>query len=58
MNILTIFQTNWLDFLAWTLAGCMGIAFLVHVVERLRPSEIINKAQNALPWPKFHRKAS
>ncbi len=58
MNILTIFQTNWLDFLTWTLAGCMGIAFLVHLVERLMPSEIINRTQFALKWPKSLRKAS
>ena len=58
MNIMSIFQMNWLDFLMWTLAGCMGIALLVHLVERCMPSNIVEKTKDVLEWPKQFRKAS
>ncbi len=58
MNIMSIFQMNWLDFLMWTLAGCMGIALVVHLVERCMPSNIVEKTKDVLEWPKQFRKAS
>ena len=58
MNIMSIFQTNWLDFLTWTLAGCMGIAFLVQLAEKLLPSRMIEKTQDVMNWPGKLRKAS
>ena len=58
MNVMEIFQTNWLDFLTWTLAGCMGIALLVSLVERIMPANVVEKAKDIASWPDQLRKAS
>jgi len=58
MNMMSIFQTNWLDFLTWTLAGCMGIALLVYMVERCIPSRVVEKTKDILKLPSQLRKAS
>lgn len=58
MSIMSIFQTNWLDFLMWTLAGCMGIAFVVHLIELIMPSGLLEKSKEISKWPNQLRKAS
>ncbi len=58
MNIMSIFQMNWLDFIAWILAICMGIALVVYLVERLMPASLLVKSKEILKWPSEWRKAS
>jgi len=58
MDIMSIFQTNWLDFLTWTLAGCMVLALIVHLVARWRPTGFMRKTKDILNWPESLRQAS
>ncbi len=58
MDLMNIFQTNWLDFLTWTLAVCMGIAVLVYAAERWGPSNVFEKTKKIRDWPRSLRKAS
>jgi hypothetical protein len=58
MDIMGVFQMNWLDFTAWTLAICMGIALVVYLVEHMMPSRLLEKSKEISKWPIERRKAS
>ena len=58
MNIMDIFKTNWLDFLTWTLGGCMGIAFVTYLIEQTVPPRLMEKPNEALNFFSQLRKAS